>query len=319
MCYNYYGDCMDVKSLSTILTTINNNIIIAGHKDADYDSMCSSLALALTLRQLNKNVKVYIEKDSVDRVKYFNCDDLLCSDFHFHDYTFIALDLNQISRLPIEIQDCYLNATTKINIDHHEGNEMKANYILTVNDISSTCEIIYNIIKALGVKINKSISELLFTGIVSDTKLFVNRTSSDTFAIVSELLKKDIDNNYLVNKFYLEKTDVELQMIAYIIDNLKFDDFHYAVLDMTNPKVNKIIYSEISKKCIPTIVSGNDIDVLMIIMDYGSERKGEIRSKTVNVRELAELLNGGGHAKAAGFTTNKTVEEILTIGKKFLK
>lgn len=47
-----------------ILKKITNDIIISGHQKADYDSMCSSLALALCLKKLKKNVKVYIEKES---------------------------------------------------------------------------------------------------------------------------------------------------------------------------------------------------------------------------------------------------------------
>ena len=310
---------MSTKNLSTILKEIPNDIIIAGHKDADYDSMCSSLALALALKQLNKNVKVYIEPESVNMVEYFNCNDLLCDNFNNKNYTFIALDLNVPSRLPIGVQDIYSNAQTKINIDHHDGNDMNADYTLSINNISSTCEIIYNIIKNFKIDINKLISELIFTGIVSDTKLFSNRTTSKTFYIVSQLLKKKIDNKYLITKFYSEKTEEELKTISYIIDNLKFDTFHYAILDMKKEMFKKIIYSNISKKCIPTIFSCESIDVLLLIMDYGDKRKGEIRSKKINVRNLAELLDGGGHTLASGFTTNKSIREILKITKEYLR
>ena len=58
---------------------------------------------------------------------------------------------------------------------------------------------------------------------------------------------------------------------------------------------------------------------MMVIMDYGNKRKGEIRSKNkLDVSKLAELLIGGGHTHAAGFSNNKTIDEIINISKKYI-
>ena len=51
---------VDVEKIIDIINSISNDVIICGHKNADYDSMCSSLALGYFLKQLNKNVIVYI-------------------------------------------------------------------------------------------------------------------------------------------------------------------------------------------------------------------------------------------------------------------
>ena len=83
---------------------------------------------------------------------------------------------------------------------------------------------------------------------------------------------------------------------------------------------NKVSYSDISKNCIPSVLNRKDIDVLMIIMDYGNKKKGEIRSKNdVDVSKLAELLTGGGHTHAAGFANKKELNEIIEISKNYLK
>ena len=122
-------------------------------------------------------------------------------------------------------------------------------------------------------------------------------------------MKKKIDNEFLINKFYLEKTPEELEIIAYMINNLKYDGLHYVILDMNKKPFNKATYSDISKNCIPVVMNNKDIDIMMIIMDYGIKKKGEIRSKTnVDVSILAELLTGGGHSNAAGFSNQKSIE-----------
>ena len=65
----------EIKKIATILKEIQNSIIISGHKHADYDSMCSSLALALCLKKIGKTVAVYIEKESKSSIEYFNCNE----------------------------------------------------------------------------------------------------------------------------------------------------------------------------------------------------------------------------------------------------
>ena len=311
---------VSIKKIIDIINDISNDVIICGHKNADYDSMCSSLALALILKQLNKNVMVYIEPESIYKIKYFNCDYLLCSDIKTNVYTFIAVDLNRISRLPSNMEKYYNEATFAINIDHHNGNTTNANAILSIPDISSTCEIIYDLLKKMKFNMNRLISELIFTGIVSDTNLFTNNTTSQTHIIVSELLKKKVDSEYIINKFYLEKTQDELEIISYMNKNLNHESFYYTVLDMNRKPFNMVSYSDISKKCIPIILNREDIDVLMVIMDYGNKMKGEIRSKNdIDVSKLAELLTGGGHANASGFSNKKSIDEIIKISKDYLR
>lgn len=309
----------NIEEIANILTNLSNDIIISGHKNADFDSMCSSLALAYSLKKLNKNVTVYIESESIKKIDYFKLNDLLCNQFKSNNYTFIALDINRISRLPSNIEGYYHGANYKINIDHHNGNTTNADYVLSDSAIGSTCEIIYNIINKMNIKFDKKFSELIFTGIVSDTNLFSSNVSSNTFLIVSELLKNNIDSEFLIKKFYLEKTKDEMDIIMYINNNLENLGFHLVVLDMKNELFKKVSYSDISKNCIPFILNRNDIDILMVIMDYGNKKKGEIRSKNdFDVSKLAELLTGGGHTHAAGFSNKKTIKNIVEITQKHL-
>lgn len=309
----------NTKKLADILKNLSNDIIIAGHKNADYDSMCSSLALAYGLKKINKNVKAFIEPESINKISYFDLNDLLCQKITSKDFTFIAIDLNRTSRLPDSIEEYYNNANYRINIDHHNGNITNAEFILSDYSASSTCEIIYDIIKKLDLNCDKKISELIFTGIISDTNLFSNDASSKTFSIVSKLLKNDVDGEFLIKKFYLEKTKNEMDIISYINNNLIVSNFHYVVLDMKKPLFNLVSYSDISKKCIPAILSREDIDVMIVIMDFGNKKKGEIRSKNkLDASKLAELLTGGGHTHAAGFSNRKTIEEIIKITKEYI-
>ena len=59
--------------------------------------------------------------------------------------------------------------------------------------------------------------------------------------------------------------------------------------------------------------------MLIVIMDYGNKKKGEIRTKgNINAEKLASLLTGGGHTHAAGFSNRKTLDEIISISKEYI-
>lgn len=63
-----------------------------------------------------------------------------------------------------------------------------------------------------------------------------------------------------------------------------------------------------------------NIKVLVVVMDYGNKKKGEIRSReNIDIEELAKLLTGGGHKNAAGFSNHKSIEEIILLCEDYLK
>lgn len=306
-------------SIIKVLRETDKNIVISGHKNADYDSLCSSIALALILEKLKKRVHVYIEPEKINNIKYFNCDRFLCSKVDFDNFLFIAVDLNKFSRLPDYLLTKVSKADLILNIDHHNGNETNSDVVVSKSQKSSTCEIIYDMLVEMKLKFSKDIAELLFVGIISDTNLFSSYATSKIFTIVSNLIRKGIDAKFLINKFYIEKTEKELKIISYIIDNIVYDEFHYAVIDMKDEKFKNVNYSDISKNCIPTVLCNKEIELFMLIFDYGEKIKGEIRSKNdLDVSKLGTLLTGGGHFHAAGFSNKKSIDKIIKITKRYL-
>lgn len=194
-----------IENIVEVLKNIDNEVYVVGHKNADMDSLCSSLALTYLLKKLGKSAKALVEKKDIDKLKYFNFDENITSIISSSDYTIILVDANRISRLNSCFEEYYKNAKVTINIDHHNGNDTNADYILSVEDISSTCEIIYNLCEEMKIEIDKLMAEFLFVGIISDTDLFYNRTNQKTLSIASSLVSKKIDNKYLIHEFYLKK------------------------------------------------------------------------------------------------------------------
>ena len=120
----------------------------------------------------------------------------ICSDIQENDYVFIALDVNDKKRLG-KYNDGYKNASIKINIDHHQGNDMDADYTLSSPGKSSTCELIYDL---FGSDIDMTIASYLYSGIMNDTNGFKRRISSRTLSIAQELINYGVDYTNIIKK-----------------------------------------------------------------------------------------------------------------------
>ena len=85
-------------------------------------------------------------------------------------------------------------------IDHHTYPDIFSTYEFIDDSASSTCELIYRLIqesKDLDL-IDQSISEAIYTGLVTDTGSFkFSSTSSYTHQVASQLMKTNFDHTQI--------------------------------------------------------------------------------------------------------------------------
>lgn len=314
---------IDYKKIKEVIDNLSNDnlILVGGHKNTDYDSICSTLSLTIFLNKIGKKALMLLEEKNYDKLKWFDNFNFIINECNGNDkYNFILLDSNRKSRLGI-FEKYFDNASIKINIDHHEDNKNESNYIFVDENISSTCEIIYNLISEYENMIDKDIATLLYAGIASDTNSFYKRVTPNTMEVVSNLLKYNIDSEYIVKNVCKNMTLDESKILADMINNIKYDGFHYIVLDRNNELYKDVDYSVIFKKCASIIYEISDIKVLGIFLkELDGSISGLFRSNcNVDVDKLAKDLGGGGHKKASGFENNLDIDNILDISKEYIK
>lgn len=312
---------IDYKKLRETLVDLpkDKEIILCGHENTDYDSICSTLALTKALTKLGYNSKMLLSKKDLDKLMWIDDYSEVINEYNGEKYIFIMMDMNRKSRLG-EFEYLFDQASVTINIDHHEKNKGEANYIFVEEEISSTCEIIYNILSSFDNIIDYDIATLLYGGIVSDTYCFLQRTTSNTFNVASILLGYNIDSKRIIKEVYLDKTIDEIEVLGDMINNLKHDRFHYIIMDRNNNIYRDKDYNIMFKKCVPIIQNIKDVKLLvMLLIELDGRISGEFRSNTsLEVADLAILLGGGGHKYASGFTTDKSIEEIFAIVNNYL-
>lgn len=308
--------------IKEIINKIPNKkpIIIAGHENADQDSICSCLALAYFLKKIGKErIEVLISEKDMYKIKWFSKNTFINNKIQKNDYVFVMLDLNRKTRLG-EFEYFFDNANFTINIDHHERSKEESNYIVSDTSVSSTCEILYNLFQYFNIDIDKDIASLLYAGILTDTLCFSQRLTSQTLYIASELLKYEIDYAYITKKTYLERSMDEIIALSELTKNIKYDGFHYVVMNRDNPVFSSLEYSQLFKKMTPILKNIENIDVLGMFLIDGNIVYGEFKSNIdIDVSVLATEFGGGGHKKAAGFTCKLPLEDILKKSKEYIE
>ena len=303
-----------MTTIDNIKKEINkaNNIVILTHENPDGDAVGSALAMYLTLKKMNKEVDVVIPEfprtfeflPSADKVK---------KEGSKKPYDLaISVDVTGIKRLD-GFSSYFENAKTKIQIDHHEVNDMFADYNF-VNPTSPACaQILILVIEHLGVEIDKNIGTCLLTGIITDTGGFkYEGVSAETFEFASGLLAKGVNVSNIYKKALQMKTRANFELRKIIMNRMEFlcDD--------------KITFTYITKKDMEDVNAlsddheglvevGRDIDgveVSIFLREIEDGFKVSLRSNNyVNVSDVALLFNGGGHMRASGCSIHGTLEQ----------
>ncbi len=293
----------------------SKNIIISTHTNPDGDAVGAVLALAMTVKIIGAEPIILIENYS-EKFDFIKGKEYIYDGDNYDEIkpdVFIAVDCGSKDRLGMA-EAVFDRANSTFNIDHHVSNDNFAQNNIVLGGDSSSCEVVYKIIKNFCI-LNKDIAEALYTGIVTDTFGFkYNSTSKKTMEIGGSLIEFGINPSEVQDKVLYEHTTVEVEAFRRALNNLKFDgDIAYTYLS----------YDEI-KEC---GVSNGDLDgiveyILNIkgmsisVFVYGKKdgrTKISLRSKKIDVNKIASTFGGGGHLLAAGAIFDGSVEEALNI------
>ncbi len=291
----------------------SKNVVILTHENPDGDAVGSALAMYLTLKKLGKNVDVIIP-ELPNTFAFLPSADEVKSEGRSEAYDLaLAVDVTGIKRLN-GFSKYFEDAKIKIQIDHHESNEMFADYNFVNPDSPACAQILIMIIEYLGVDIDKKIGTCLLTGIITDTGGFkYDGVSAETFEFASHLLSKGVNVSDTYKRVLQVKTRPHFELKKIIMDRMEFLDdnkvtFTY-VLKQDLEKVNAMPGDHEGLVEIGRDIEGVEVSILLREIDNGF--KVSLRSNNyVNVSDLAIAFNGGGHMKAAGCNIIGTLDEV---------
>ena len=289
-----------------------NDIVILTHECPDGDAVGSALAMYLTLRKMNKQVDVIIPEYS-NVFSFLPGASEIKKEGKNEPYDLaISVDVTGIARLN-GFAKYFENAKTKIQIDHHQVNDMFADYNF-VNPASPACaQNLILIIEKLGVEIDKEIGTCLLTGIITDTGGFkYEGVSEETFEFTSWLLAKGVNVSDVYKRVLQTKTKANFELRKIIMDRMEFINnnkitFTYMTLE-DEKKVGAVSGDHEGLVEVGRDIEGVEVSIFLRQIDGGY--KASLRSNNyVNVSDVCIPFSGGGHIRAAGCNIYGTLEE----------
>lgn len=294
--------------------------LIFPHVVMDADALGSAGALALALRSLGKKADVIIEDDVPKYIKFLDENVCVHVDEIGEDYkcdVAICVDCNSKDRFP-KRENIFNRANIKVCIDHHMTADVFYDYNYIDPQIGATAELIYELIKALEVEMTEDIAKRIFAGITSDTGNFqYSNTTKSAHITVAELYDICDSFNDVSNALYENVSFAQLKLQSKILDSVKIFADGQGII--------AYIYQKDLEECGADMdetggiitrmrkVEGVEVAVLLKEKDDGTI-KVSLRAKTyMDVANVCQKFGGGGHIKAAGFTTDKPMNEIYNI------
>src|SRR5947209_20195127 len=135
---------------------------VLGHVRPHGDALGSQLALALSLQQLGKEVRVWNEDGMLEKYSFLPRADLLTKPPHAAEDVDVAIALDTAiqNRLGTAFT-AVRSAKIWINIDHHRSNPGYGDMVIIDSSAPATGEIIFRLIKSQGLPLNHDIAENL--------------------------------------------------------------------------------------------------------------------------------------------------------------
>lgn len=289
------------------------SVCILTHIQPDADAFSS----AIVLRDFLKNhfkisiVDIFAESDIIPD-NYFPILEKVHINKKLKNYnTAIMIDCPNTTRLGI-YNSLFTNAKYRIVIDHHETN-LKEGNINIVEKVSSTCEIIYNILNYFKFEISNKNKGKLYAGIITDTNNFtVGKITSKTFEIASKF-EKSINREAIYNNFLANNSLKNMQLLSLAIQNtVTFDHNQIIISHITHEEATRFKATfEDYYGIINRLATINTAKLICFIKPKDSSYYVGMRAKQgANVAEIAKKNGGGGHIGAAAFISNKSLKEI---------
>ena len=294
----------------------HDKFTVIAHIRPDGDAYGSTLALALCLRAMGKDVIACNADGMIDRYKFLPGADSLISTPVADpgaDRKVIALDTAD----PIRLGKVFhgWKRTPDVNIDHHISNPGYATINCIEPTVPATAELLYELFVSERLPLTADIAANLFVGLSTDTGSFRHRqTTARSFEIAAALVRAGADPTDLAQQCYSSFELGRFLLLREALDDTQFLDngtisyFHlnnevYARTGTSSDDTEGLIESLQMVRSVQVAFMVEKTDDVYTRISLRSRGK-------VDVQSIAAKFGGGGHRLAAGIRTTLPTAEL---------
>jgi phosphoesterase RecJ-like protein len=302
----------------------HEKFLVVTHENPDGDALGSLLATTLALRRLGKDVEMLLLGDaSLPREYHFmRLDGLLREPpADADERVLVAVDCAKADRIgpDVSVLD---RVPLIVDIDHHHDNTRFGGVNLIVANASSTGEVLRDVLAELGVDLDPDIAEALYVALVTDTGRFqYSNTTPKSLRLAAELVDAGADVHAVFQQVYESVEFAKLKLLARALERAR-------VLEGGRIVVSYLLRTDFAEVGAAEPYSEGIIDYLRAVegaelaalireppRDSGPTRRVSLRASIdeLDVSLIARIFGGGGHRQAAGFSSEKPVDEITEL------
>jgi phosphoesterase RecJ-like protein len=324
-------------------------VAIFTHQSPDGDAMGSSLAMYHYVRSLGKTARVIVPNafpdflawmPGADTVWQYDTQKQQADSYLAEVDLVICTDFNDPKRIGevgdrMQEMDC-----PKVLIDHHLNPTDFADFIVSVPEASSTCELVYEVIgdrlgdeakehpmmqASSGTPLRlegdeaRDIATCVYTGLMTDTGNFsYNSNRAQIYPMIAQLIEAGVDKDAIYNAVFNQYSVDRMKMVGYCLYQKMrvFPENHAALIYLNRKELYRFNFQKGDAEGIVNMpMQSKDIHYSVFMREDKATpdemaKNGGIKTKIkLSFRSqgdrpvnvfASEVFNGGGHANAAG-------------------
>ncbi len=299
----------------------DTDFVLAAHEGPDGDAIGSLVAMHGLLVALGKHSEMFISPNDLPlprEYRNFPLEGLIeqpPSDIATR--TVVFLDCGNIDRNSAAV---LRDGARLLNIDHHHDNTRFGTIDYVRPTASCTAEIVWELMRELGVSPTPLMAEALYVGLITDTGRFMyENTGPAAHRMAAELIEAGVQVPLVYKRLYEDMPTGKLKLLAMALARLqRFDE---GTVTMASLSAEDFATAHAEESYSEGIIDhlralqGTKVAVLVRELSSGEragQRKISLRATDddVDVSVIARAQGGGGHRRAAGFTTSLGEDEL---------
>ena len=299
------------------------SVALACHVNPDADALGSMLGLSNHLRAMGKETVCSFPNDPFEPPRWASMlpgTEALVPPSAFPDDppVMVTCDVASLDRLA-SLGGAAVRAKTLIWIDHHVTNDGLGTIPIVDPSASSTCELVWRLVKELGGQIQIETAMCLYAGLVTDTGRFqYEAVKPDTLRLAAELREFPFEHTRLVQALYEDNGVAYLGLLGIALGRVRVEpeaDLVWTYLTRADLEASDVHPGE-TDDLIDVVRTAREADVAAVIKQQRDGRfKVSLRSRGGHdVAAAASRFGGGGHRLASGYTSSQglvaTVESL---------
>lgn len=311
----------NVKSIKEVIKNIRKykTFLISAHVDPEGDSIGSQLAIAIMLKRMNKETAIINQDIAGDTYKFLpgieSIKTKLDKDFKYDAVCIVDCPImDRIGR----VKEYIRKGVPIINIDHHVSNARFGTVNWILPKASSTGEMVFELFKEAGIKLNRNAALNLYVAILMDTGSFrYTNTTYKTHEVISHLLRFNIDPKRISRLIYESHSFNSRKLLALMLSTIKRS---------FNGKIAWMILSDAMFKKTRTRQSDAEdfvnfalfIKEIEVALLFRQQSKGFVKvslrsNGVIDVNKIAAYFGGGGHKLASGCLVKGPLKKVQRV------